>query len=400
MSGYKRFKISIMKGIIPIWLLSIMFFMSLYGSSYSAVSLNLYQILGEDKGFLAPNGVAADASNNVYVADYLANTVFKLTPPPSINVTAFITIDKPVAIAYYNNKLYVVSASQGGKVYNTSDGSYAGVSFGTGYGDYRDVKKPADVILDISGNIYVADMEDSYIKKYNSSGSFLQVLGGKYPLNCTSALDCGDAYYGNGLFYIVSTLAYDSTTNRLIVGDLGNATPYMTVGAVKQYNKVAKTWTWVKSTKHYGAPKGKIQVYNLSNSTWIRQAVTHGSRSNYGQAYNISGLWLDPTNNHLYIVDSGNKKILIIDNVANDTKAPLWTTRSAQDQQELKENEVAVADSPLQNPINAPTRYTLVQGAYDLSGYFGFFKDVVKAGSYLIVTDKMGKVYYFVVNIN
>lgn len=43
------------------------------------------------------------------------------------------------------------------------------------------------------------------------------------------------------------------------------------------------------------------------------------------------------------------------------------------------------------DPVSNPTRYTIVQTVYDLSGNVGLFKDVVKAGSYLYVTDRRGK---------
>lgn len=397
MLSYKTGKSKKFKGLVPIVLiLTFLIGASLNNKAYSAVSLNLYQTLGEEKGFIAPNGVTADASNNVYIADYSAGKVYKLTPPPTINVTTFKTIAQPVAVAYYSNRIYVFSMSEGGKAYNVSDGSYANISFGTGYGDYRDVKKPADMVIDSSGNIYVADMDDNYVKKYNPSGTFVETIGGKFPINDSSSS------FGNGLFYIMSTLAYDSVTNRLLVGDSGNPSPYIQTGSkatpIKSGGKITG-WTWTKSSKLYGRPKGKVQIYNLASSTWIRQVLGHGNRSNYGQVYGVAGLWVDTTNNHLYVIDSENRKILVIDNVANDSKAPLWTTRSAQDQQELKINEAAVADSPNQEPIDSPSRYTIVQGIYDLSANFGLLKDIIKVGNYLIVTDRFGKVYYFTVSI-
>lgn len=378
------------KSFIPIIFITIFLVISaLYNHLYAAVSLNLYQMLGENNGFISPCGVTADASNNVYVADYSANKVYKLTPPPTINVTTFISIDKPLAVSFYNSKLYVVSESLGGRAYNIADGTYANISFGSGFGDYRDIKKAADMAIDTSGKIYVADMKDDLIKIYNASGGFLNTIGGQYPItNPTS--------FGNGLFYIISTLAYDSATNRLVVGDTGNTTAYMQVGSKYNY----KTKQWTKSAKLFGKPKGKVQVFNLATSTWIRQAVGHGNRNDYGQAYDVSGLYVDTVNNHLYVVDADGKKIIVIDNFANDSKAPLWTTRSPQDQQELKANEAAVADAPEQDPITQPSRYTIVQGVYDLSAYFGLFKDVIKVGSYLIVTDRTGRVFYFNVTIN
>lgn len=68
--------------------------------------------------------------------------------------------------------------------------------------------------------------------------------------------------------------------------------------------------------------------------------------ASYGQAFGATGIWVDSVNNHLYVVDSVNRKIIVLDNAANDTKAPLWSSKV--DQTTLNVNEAAVADAPTQ----------------------------------------------------
>lgn len=350
-----------------------------------AITLNLATApLDEGKGFVTPVGVTTDGTD-VFVADYGANAVFKITTS-TFNVTQLISIQKPIVLAYYNAKLYVIAEGTGGKVYNASTGSFTGVTFAT------DVVKPSDIAISPSGTIYVADISVNNVKTYNANdGSAISSFGDAFPINNTSSTE-----YGNGKFYLISGLAYDTTTNRLIVSDSGNTSPYIQIGSKYSY----KTRTWTKSANHYGKPKGKIQIYDTNTSSWVRQAITHGTQSSYGQLINIYGITAD--SNYIYVVDGINKRIMVISNVANDANAPLWSTRTAQDTQELKINEVAVSDATNTNFDPNPSRFSTVQidtvslGA--LSGEFILFKDVVKVGSYLVVTDTTGRVFFFTIS--
>lgn len=356
----------------------------LYLNNSYALSLNLATApLGEDKGFVTPVGITTDGTDT-FVADYGANKVFKILTS-NFSVSQLISVEKPICIAYYNTKLYVFSETLGGRVYNASNGTFTGTTFGAG------VVKPSDIVISPAGVIYISDLSDNKIKTFNATdGSSISSIGDAFPINGTSSS------FGNGQFYLISGLAYDSLTNRLIVSDSGNTSPKMQIGSKYNY----KTRTWIKSSNHAGKPKGKIQIYDTNTSSWIRQTITHGSNSSYGQLINTYGVALD--NNYIYVADGISKTIMVINNVANDSNAPLWSSRSAQDQQELKVNEVPVADAPNVDPTPAPARYTTVQvstanlGAF--AGGFILFKDMVKVGSYLVVTDTTGRVFYFTIS--
>lgn len=358
---------------------------SFFVSNVYAISLNLATTpLGEEKGFVTPVGIATDGTD-VFVADYGANAVFKITTS-NFNVAQLISIQKPIAIAFYNAKLYVIAEGIGGKVYNASNGTFTGVTFAT------DVVKPSDMVISPAGTIYVADMSVNKIKTYNATtGISISSFGDTIPFNNVPANE-----YGNGKFYLVSGLAYDTTTDRLIVTDSGNVSPYIQVGSKYSY----KTKTWTLSANHFGKPKGKLQIYDTNTSTWIRQAVTHGTQSSYGQLINLYGITAD--NNYIYMVDGISKKIMVISNVANDANAPLWSGRSGQNLQKLNANEVAVSDSTNSNFDPNPSRYATVHidsvSLGGLSGEFILFKDLVRVGSYLVVTDTTGRVFYFTIS--
>ncbi len=72
----------------------------------------IIKISGPEKGFINPIGVTTDGTN-VYVADWGANAVFKVDP--SKNVTTFVNITRPVAIAYSSNKLLLLQKMMVGK---------------------------------------------------------------------------------------------------------------------------------------------------------------------------------------------------------------------------------------------------------------------------------------------
>lgn len=360
--------------------LMLIFMLAIISTTNSyAITLNLANVpLGEEKGFVAPVGVTTDGTD-AYVADYGANTVFKITTS-NFAVTPLISVQKPVGVAYYNTKLYVVTEGSGGKVYNASNGVFTGVTFAL------DIAKPSDIDVSPAGVIYVSDLSQNNIKTYDAStGAAITSFGAAIPINENTST------YGNGQFYIIAGLAYDSSTGKLLVADSGNMTPYVQVGS--KYNYKFKTWT--KSSMHYGRPKGKVQIYNLGTSSWQRQAVTHGMQSNYGQLINIYGIYVDA--NYIYLVDSLTKKIVVIDNVANDAKTVSWGAK-----QELNANEVAIADAPESDPTPSPARYATVHvDAANLGAYSNdliLFKDLVKIGSYLVVTDTTGRVFYFTIS--
>lgn len=360
-------------------LLLIFMLTAILATNSYAITLNLANVpLGEDKGFVTPVGVTTDGTD-AYVADYGANTIFKITTS-SFVVTSLVSVQKPVGVAYYNAKLYVVTEGSGGKVYNASNGAFTGVTFAL------DVVKPSDIEVSSLGVIYVTDLMQNKIKTYDAAtGAAITSFGSAIPINDTTST------YGNGQFYLISGLAYDSSTGKLLVTDSGNVTPYIQIGS--KYNYKFKTWT--KSSKHYGRPKGKVQIYNLGTSAWQRQVVTHGTQSSYGQLINVYGIYVDA--NYIYLVDSLTKKIVVIDNVANDTKTVVWGAK-----QELNANEVAVADAPEAEPTTTPARYaTVYADAANLGAYANdliLFKDLVRVGSYLVVTDTMGRVFYFTIS--
>lgn len=137
---------------------------------------------GVNAAFNYPQGLAADAAGNLYVADTVNNRVRKVTPAGVVTT-----------LAGSGTAAYV-------------DASGAGASFSA----------PIGVAVDATGNLYVADNDNNCIRKVTPAGvvttlAGLGVAGGNY----------ADGVATVARFNVPTGLAIDSA-GKLSVTDLGN----------------------------------------------------------------------------------------------------------------------------------------------------------------------------------
>jgi sugar lactone lactonase YvrE len=160
------------------------------GSSYGAVNGT-----GTQAKFQGPRGIAVDAQGNLYVADTENNSIRKITP------------DK------------VVSTLAGGN----------GPGFINGNGLSAKFKSPRGVAIDSKGNIFVADTGNDCIRKITPDGEVSTLAGG------------GGANFKDGIGVAAGFNSPESVTvdvqDNVYVADLGNQsirkiTPDQTVSTV------------------------------------------------------------------------------------------------------------------------------------------------------------------------
>lgn len=355
--------------------------------------LNLDTVLSDESGFINPVGVATDGTN-VYVADYGANKVFKIDASKAVSI--FINnINKPLSVEYYSNKVFVATESEGGKIYNATTQSLIG-NFGFGYTgseSYKNIIKPTDLAIGPDGNLYVTDLGDKYVKKYNTSdGSFLSLIGnGEFPILNSSTS------FGNGQFYLPSSLTFDSTTSKLLVADAGNFSPYFQL--TLKWNPFKRQYDRV--TSYAGKPKGKIQIFADPGTgyscnpgvTGARQFVIHGTKPTNGEVLVSSGVLTD--SNFIYVLDSLNKKIFVYANVAIDGNINGASSGSY---------TYPVANPVNVDPVATPAGYTIFYNAFSLGASYENkivqFKDIIKVDpSTLVITDTAGRVFYVTVTL-
>ena len=141
---------------------------------------------GAAASFKWPSGVAADASGNLYVADFLAHTIRKITPAGMVSTFA----------------------------------GTDGVSGSTdGIGTAARFNSPSGIVADSSGNVYVADNGNNTIRKITFAGVVTTVAGqpgslGFAPGTLPGVLAFPNGY-PNGLALYGNTL-YTTTNNAIV----------------------------------------------------------------------------------------------------------------------------------------------------------------------------------------
>jgi len=139
---------------------------------------------GSSARFWAPFGVAVDAAGNVYVADTANNTIRKLSPGG------------------------VVTTLAGASGYpGSNDGEGAGARF----------RNPWSVAVDGAGNVIVADMSNSTIRKITPDGQVTTLAG------LAGVAGSEDGLAGNARFYNPFGVAVDGADN-VYVSDSANNT--------------------------------------------------------------------------------------------------------------------------------------------------------------------------------
>jgi DNA-binding beta-propeller fold protein YncE len=133
-----------------------------------------------DGGLSYPSGVAVDGSGNVYIADKQNHLVKKLivannTAP--ILVPSGLSYPAGVAVDRWGNVYIADSNHNAVKKWSVSDGS---VTTLISSGLYN----PSDVAVDVAGNLYIADTSNHSIKKWNAANGTVTPLvssGLNYP---------------------------------------------------------------------------------------------------------------------------------------------------------------------------------------------------------------------------
>ncbi len=141
---------------------------------------------GAAASFKSPSGIAADASGNLYVADFLAHTIRKITPAGMVSTFA----------------------------------GADGVSGGTdGIGAAARFNSPSGIVADSMGNVYVADNGNNTIRKITPSGVVTTIAGQPGSLGFAPGILPGvlafQSGYPNGLALYGNTL-YTTTNNAIV----------------------------------------------------------------------------------------------------------------------------------------------------------------------------------------
>ena len=137
--------------------------------------------VGTAASFTGPTGAAFDPAGNMYITEYGAGRIRKITPDKTVS-TLTTGLGAPFAVIYLNGDLYV-SASTESKIYRITlagvKSVFAGSSSGyaDGNGSAAQFHTPFGLASDSAGNIFVADPDNKTIRKIAPNGDVTTVAG-------------------------------------------------------------------------------------------------------------------------------------------------------------------------------------------------------------------------------
>jgi sugar lactone lactonase YvrE len=247
---------------------------------------------GSAAQFNAPIGIAANSSGTVYVSDANNSMIRQITS--SGLVTTFAGVDRShgstdgaSSVAKFNFPFHLTTSSSGVlyladlnnhmiRQIDTSGNvvTIAGsTSFGAvdGASSVARFKTPKGVVLDASGNLYVADTGNRLIRKIDASGVVTTFAG-----NSASVADLVDGQGSGALFRSPSGIAIDSSGNLYVTDS-----------------------TAIRKISSSGS------VTTLAGGTDSGQLDGQGSSASFTGL--DGGIVL--SNNYLYVADRGNHRI-------------------------------------------------------------------------------------------
>jgi uncharacterized protein (TIGR03437 family) len=138
------------------------------GGSFSVLDVSLDQ----------PTGVSLDSAGNLYIADSGAPAILKVTPSGVLSTVAASGAGTPTRVALdAENNLYIADTSHHRVLKLTPVGVIATIA-GTGSPGYSgdggpalsaELDEPADVAVDSSGNVFIADRGNGVVRKLTPS---------------------------------------------------------------------------------------------------------------------------------------------------------------------------------------------------------------------------------------
>ncbi len=304
----------------------------------------------------SPWGIAVDGSGNILIADALNDRIRRIGPDGTINTIAGINGsgfqgDNGPAIYARLNRPYGVASDSAGNIYiadtlnqrvrklsasgtiTTIAGTGAtGFSGDNGPAISAQLNMPESVAVDAAGNVYVADTANHRVRKISSQGIITTIAGSD-----TAAGDGGPA--ANALLFEPSGVAFDASGALYIADTFNNRvrkiasdgiiTTFAGTGS-PGYSGDNRSATQAQLNQPNGLSfdnAGNLYIADTANNvvrrvnasgtiTTVAGAGTLGNTGDGGPA--TSATLFNPTdvvvdrNGNLYIADSGNNRIRIV----------------------------------------------------------------------------------------
>jgi hypothetical protein len=288
-------------------------------------ALNLFMVIAQAYAAPGKGKITRTGYTPAIESNRTGNAPVKFIAPPS---RAFIAT--PI-VAYVTPQVYTVGTAIATLNPTTSgvsaDGTYGtGASFGSTYSG------PEAIALDASANVYVTNVSNNTVRKFNSSGVFQSTIGtglnGPYGVALDASNNAYISNYGSNTIVKVTSAGVQSTfvssglNNPFGVATDASGNVYVANYTSSNVQKYSSSGSLLLSISNTGAidaavdASGNIFVLSYTNGTITKYNSSGGVVSTFTP--NVSGLSvagafglaLDPSGN-IYIADSNNNRVLI-----------------------------------------------------------------------------------------
>lgn len=250
--------------------------------------------------FRNPVDITFDEDGNFYVAGFDTSNIIKFNAAgnPISNWRGGLTrkLDRPVSIAYHNQRIYVADFARDEVLLFDLSGSFLSSFGGTGKGQGQ-FRGPSSLFIDASGNIFVADSGNARIQKFNSLGKFILEFQGSG--NSKLANPSGITIF-DGKIYVV-----DKENLRVITfdGD-GNTLNIIEKPEWKKPRSIRILDNQIFLTDELTG----IWTYSLLNGEWRQLNKFRDKKGVYRVLFRPFATNMDSTGS-LYFVDFGKHRI-------------------------------------------------------------------------------------------
>jgi len=311
---------------------------------------------GSAARFFNPLGVAVDPAGNVYVADTLNSLIRKITPDGTVSTLGGVAgiagaKDGPAATALFNypqgvaadglTNVYVADTENStirkitpDGVVSTLAGKARNVGTGDGIGEAARFNNPFSIAVDGQGYLYVADTYNDTIRKISPDGTVTTVAG------LAHVTGGADGSGPEALFNFPEGVAVDAFGNVYV--------PDTLTGTIRKGNPTLPDLPGVDPAF---APPGTLRQFDVTNLTatsWSWGIVRHPSASSAQLSSTTArNPTLTPDVSDLFVVrfqgsDSRGRATIGTLSIANDLTPPTLTITRPQPNQKVTTAAVTI----------------------------------------------------------